>query len=242
MLSGEIGRPRAVVSLLGARTAKDDGSSELDDGFDALVPALGDCCDVLFADSSEQALEQLARRPPPIALIVNLARVGSRSEAVERIRADHPLLPILAVVDGNADPARIQHLKCEMCELPVNVRTLRNFVLRAQGFQRLQVAWRAWLVEYGAKTYGLSSRAIGLLAQAVSNAGPGPLLAELGVSQHTLEAQITRLLRPANEATQLERVDELLGRLLASTALCRWDGQRAEDFSASVLGEPALRH
>jgi hypothetical protein len=76
----------------------------------------------------------------------------------------------------------------------------------------------------------------------VNNAGPGPLMAELGVSHHTLMGQITRLLTPSHEPTRLERVDALLGRLLASTALCRTDGQRGDDFSAAVLGEPELRH
>ena len=237
-----MGRRRSVLCLLGARTAEDDGSSALEDGLDAVVPTLAECCDVVFADGVEQALQQLVQQPQPVALLANVARSGSRAEAVERIRADHPLLPILAVVEAGGNPARLQELKCETCEHPLNARTLRNFVLRAQAFQRVQVAWRSWLVEYGAKTYGLSSRAIGLLAQAVTNAGPGPLLTELGVSHHTLVAQTTRLLRPVNEAARLERVDEVLGRLLANTALCGWDGQREDDFSAKLLGEPELRH
>jgi CheY-like chemotaxis protein len=219
-----------------------NGSRELADGLRFWASAVGDLSETLIAEDAEEALEQLTLVPQIAALVVDLAATAGGVVALERIREQHPLLPILVLVGATASRARVHQLKCEWCTLPANVRELRHFVLRAQGFQRVQNAWRSWLVEYGAKTYGLSSRATGLLTQAVREAAPGLLMAELGVTHHTLLAQVSRLLTPRGEVTELARADDLLARLLANTSLREWDRQRPDELAPGVAGEPELHH
>lgn len=228
--------------VLGASTQASGGSRELADGLRVWASAAGDLSQTLVAEDAEQALEQLALVPEIAAMVVDLSATAGGVVALERIREQHPLLPILVLVSAAGARARIHQLKCEWCALPANARELRHFVLRAQAFQRVQNAWRSWLVEYGAKTYGLSSRATGLLAQAVRDAAPGLLMAELGVSHHTLLAQVSRLLAPRGEVTELARADDLLARLLADTSLREWDPQRPDEVAPGVAGEPELRH
>jgi hypothetical protein len=231
-----------VISVLGASTPRSGGSRELGDGLDLVLRATHDIAEALIADNGDVALEHLARVPEIAAVIVHLPRTPDGGDALERIRERHPLMPVLALLDSTSDRSLIQRLKCEWCELPANARQIRHFVLRAQAFLRVQHAWRSWLVEYGAKTYGLSSRATALLAQAVKGSAPGLLMAELGISHHTLVAQVSRLLTAQGPATDLARADDLLARLLAQTSLHDRDQQRADEVLSGVAGEPELRH
>lgn len=241
MLPGAARRPHAVIAVLDVRLPSRDGSRQLADGLDAALRSVCDVAETLLAETVDEALAHLAEVPQVAAVIMHVPLTGDAGEGLERIRERHPLIPILALVERGADLARVQQLKCESCELPANARQIRHFVLRAQAFQRLQKAWRSWLVEYGAKTYGLSSRAIGLLTQAVNNAAPGLLMAELGVSHHTLLSQVSRLLTPRSDLTEIARADDLLARLLAQTSLREWDRQRADE-AAAATAEPGFRH
>ncbi|HMJ13270.1 MAG TPA: hypothetical protein VK524_17740 [Polyangiaceae bacterium] len=240
-----MGRAQAVVSLLGASVRRSGRPSEPDAGRGlAEALALSGLGDSLLAENAGEVLEHLAQCGEVSAVIVHLPGTAQGADALQRIREQHPLIPILALVGPDCDRARIAQLKCEACELPLNVRELKNFVLRAHAFQRVQAAWRSWLVEYGAKTYGLSSRAAGLLAQAVDKAGPALLMAELGVSHHTLFAQVRRLLTRGSESMDLARADDVLARLLANTSLRDWDRahpSRLDDATTSGAGKPELR-
>ncbi len=150
------------------------------------------------ARSARDAIPMLVPRALWSGLVIDLDSVEAPAiDTLARIRAAHPLVPILALA-SSATGALVNALHAQRAELvmkPVGEANIVSFVQRA-----LVCGWlpdervAAWVDELARRNH-LTAREVQLMAYALGDESRAQVMRRLGITENTLKTQVRALLR-----------------------------------------------
>lgn len=157
--------------------------------------------EVVPVSDLEQAQRELFRRSF-YGLVVDLAIVRSFS-ALQRIRAEWPLLPLLLVAPAEHPDLinRAHPLRAQCLVAPLAATDLSDFFGRARQFvpvERPQLA--TYLTSFGTD-HALTEREQELMVAGLDRVERGELLHRFRISENTLKSQVRGLLRKTGQAS-----------------------------------------
>lgn len=157
--------------------------------------------DVVCLTDLQQVLERLEAEPVQ-GLLVDLRLSGVRM-ALNRIRADWPLLPLLVVAPlEQPELINLAHpLRARCIVAPLQASDVERFIQHARGFcpvERTQLD--GYLSRFG-EDYELTTREHALVAAGLEGVRRSELLARFRISENTLKSQVRGLLRKTGQAS-----------------------------------------
>lgn len=191
------------------------------------------------ARSAREAIPMLVPRALWSGVVIDLDSLEAPAlDTLDRIRAAHPLVPILAL-SSSATPTLVNALHAARAELvmkPVGEANIVSFVQRA-----LVCGWlpdervAAWVDELARRNH-LTPREVQLMAYALGNESRTKVIRRLGITENTLKTQVRALLRKCGARS----MDTLAKNVLREALV--FDGQITSSEETEVEEEIQYPH
>ncbi len=191
------------------------------------------------ARSAREAVPMLVPRALWSGVVIDLDTLDAPAlDTLERIRAAHPLVPILALA-SSATPELVNAVHGQRAELvmkPLGEANIISFVQRA-----LVSGWlpdervAAWVDELARRNH-LTPREVQLMAYSLGDESRAKVIRRLGITENTLKTQVRALLRKCGARS----MDTLAKNVLREALV--FDGHERSVPTAKQPSDGEYRH